>query len=238
MFSIAICDDNNNDRFSLKNALFNIPQTICKEKIDVSEFTSGEDLLDHYINSQPKFDIIFSDMLMNTINGIETARQIHKIDEQVKIVFVTISKEYAVDSYNVDAYGYLLKPVKQEKINNIISKCLKTISPNSTLYFHIGNSVGRCDHSDIVYIESNNHNIIIHCKNKKAIEFRERLSSIENNLNDARFLRCHQSYLVNMDHIIHSSDTFQMDNGDIVLIKLRDKKNITEKYYNWLFRND
>ena len=78
------------------------------------------------------FHIILLDILMPLLNGMDTARELRQYDKTVKIIFLTSSPEFALESYDVKAYSYLLKPVTYEKLEETLNECVKTfaIDPN------------------------------------------------------------------------------------------------------------
>ena len=105
---IAVCDDDETAVSFLRELIESYP----KQKLNADGYSSGEDLL----RTGNIYDLIFLDIDMKGIDGIETARRIRIHDRKVKIVYVTSYKEYAGKAFSVHAFGYLLKPVKQEKI--------------------------------------------------------------------------------------------------------------------------
>lgn len=120
---IAIVDDSSLDRDFLKNGLEIIFEERNIENIEIQEFSSGEELL-NYLRENPSdfFHIIFMDIYMEDLTGVETAKAIRKTDEQVKIVFITTSNEFASESYEVRAEDYLIKPFDGRRMNKIIDR--------------------------------------------------------------------------------------------------------------------
>ena len=120
---IAIVDDSSLDRDFLKNGLEIIFEERNIENLEIQEFSSGEELL-NYLRENPSdfFHIIFMDIYMEDLTGVETAKAIRKTDEQVKIVFITTSNEFASESYEVRAEDYLIKPFDGQRMNKIIDR--------------------------------------------------------------------------------------------------------------------
>ncbi len=98
----------------IKNIIEDISFEI-DEDIIINQFYSGKELIDNISNKNEKYDIIFLDILMSNLNGIETSKYIRKIDNSVNIVFLTSSSEFAINGYEVGALDYLLKPVDYKK---------------------------------------------------------------------------------------------------------------------------
>lgn len=203
MIRIAICDDSSIDMGIIKAFLedyYAKKNCFC----EISTFKNGEELLDTYENSGNKFHLLFLDILMDKINGMETATRIRKMDDTVKIVFCTVSPEYAVESYDVFAYGYLVKPFDAAKMRLLLDKFTKSVLGNIVSHIRV-----KSDYSDrliplndIVFIESNDKVLLIHLKNYEVIKTYGKLANMEQQLNEEKFLRCHQSFIVNLDHVM------------------------------------
>ena len=120
---IAIVDDSSLDRDFLKNGLEIIFEERNIENLEIQEFSSGEELL-NYLRENPSdfFHIIFMDIYMEDLTGVETAKAIRKTDEQVKIVFITTSNEFASESYEVKAEDYLIKPFNKERLEKTLER--------------------------------------------------------------------------------------------------------------------
>jgi DNA-binding LytR/AlgR family response regulator len=145
---------------------------------------------------------------MKQLNGIETATLIRKYDENVKIVFCTVSIEHAVDSYDVYAYGYLVKPFDVSRMRALLDKFTKSVLGDEVSYIRVKSKYADrlVALSDIVFIESNDKVLYIHKKNYEIIKTYGKLSSLEEQLNKKHFLRCHQSFIINLDHVIGIED--------------------------------
>ena len=112
MLRLAICDDMSEFLLSTKMQLEQWKDK--PEELIIELFNNGDSLIEAHIANP--YDIIFLDVLMPLLNGIETASEIRKHDSSVKIVFLTSTSAFAVDSYTVHADNYLLKPVAQDKL--------------------------------------------------------------------------------------------------------------------------
>ena len=110
---IGICDD---ELQFLESTCQLIEQwaNLHRIKIDIYRFTNGDDLLQAHCNEC--LDLIFLDVIMPLLNGIDTARELRNNNQEVPIIFLTASREFAVDSYEVKAYNYLIKPLSKAKL--------------------------------------------------------------------------------------------------------------------------
>jgi DNA-binding LytR/AlgR family response regulator len=202
MFYIAVCDDEEYFRKREKQLIEKYMQLKdYKYRIDV--FQSGRELLE--LDSKlSQFDMIFLDINMEEIDGIETAREIRKITKNTYIVFVTAFITYALEGYKVDAVRYLLKD--DECLEKAVNECLETIvykmnyeEHKTTFAFQEGEKTIRIE--DIVYIESNLHKLIFHMSGNIKYTMYAKLDELSDSLRETGFCRIHKSYLVNFRYV-------------------------------------
>ena len=148
------------------------------------------------------------------------------------IIFLTASPDYAIESYEVQASGYLLKSFSEEKLMKLLNRILKTDMKRRVAIKNRRQYRYPCT-DDIMYIDSNKHNVTLHLSDGSEIITVDKLGEIEKRINEKRFLRCHQSYLVNMDYIKDVEDDFIMEDGTLVPIRVRGRKEILDTYYDY-----
>lgn len=212
-YKIAICDDE-------KEQSDYLAQTVSEwageqHSVSIKLFPSAEAFLFEYENNNI-FDILLLDVEMNTITGIDLAKQIRKKDKHAEIVFVTSHVEFMGEGYEVDALHYLLKPVKKEKLLWVLDKAAERllIEPPSVL-IHCGGETVKLMETDILYVESFLHYIVIHTVNGEY-KIKESISTFEKKLSKA-FFRIHRSYIASLVHIIRISRTEVTIEGNITL---------------------
>lgn len=179
--------------------------------VDVALVTRGEDLLARHAASRA--DIILLDMIMPLVNGMDTARELRQADTAVRLVFLTSSPEFALESYEVRAFDYLLKPVTYERLAQLLDE-LSSMRPAATDELVIKTSFGyhALRLSDIEYAEARNKHVVFHLRDGRDIEALESFRSVEDRLEqNAVFFKCHRSYQVNLRNIDH------FDRTDIVM---------------------
>ena len=155
-----------------------------------------------------------------------------QIQCKVPIIFLTASPDYAIESYEVQASGYLLKSFSEEKLMKLLNRILKTDMKRRVAIKNRRQYRYPCT-DDIMYIDSNKHNVTLHLSDGSEIITVDKLGEIEKRINEKRFLRCHQSYLVNMDYVADVQDNFIMKDGSIVPIRVRGRKEMLDAYYNY-----
>lgn len=229
---IAICDDNAIERelfFDILAAFFDSKSLSSK----IEQYSSGIELLCD-VEEGKWYDIIFMDIFMDKMLGIDVARNLRKIGYDGKIIFQTVSADFAIESYEVEASAYILKPYDVKKLTNIVNRVVKNIDNDFYTIKQRSNYV-RIPYSEIIYVESKNSKCILHRTDGRCYTVYKRLDEIEGELAvDPRFLRCHQSYLVNMDYILQVDKQFRLSTGDSVMIRQRDIKAIRDKYSDFL----
>lgn len=220
MITIAICDD---EKLFIENLEGKISQYLKERKLafHISAFYSGEDLL----HSDISFDIIFLDIKMDGINGMDTAKKIRDQKQACEIVFITALKEYVFDAFTVDATNYLVKPI-DDKLYKTLEKILKRMD-TSALSLWLNGTFHNIPFRDIRYCDVLNHTITIHTV-QNTITLQLPMLELENNLN-ADFFRCHRSFLIHFYYVRgYKNNMVIMDGGEsIPVAKKRQQEFLT-----------
>lgn len=227
---IAICDDSAIDRGLIIELLTHY---FTEKFIDIEsiEYDNGTNLLCD-IEEGLWYDIIFLDIYMDILLGIEVAYRLRANGYSSEIIFTTASADFAVDSYDVDAAGYLLKPHCYEKVSQVLNRIMQKFDLSVYPVQQRAATI-RIPLHEILYVESKNSKCILHRCNGSTYNIYKRLDDIEAELNSSHFLRCHQSYLVNMDHIQQADKQFVLTSGDIIHIRQRELKAIRQAYLDY-----
>ena len=208
---IAICDDSKLDRQLLKVVI----QTYFEnneEEFKIFEYELGDNLLDDI-----EVELLFLDIIMN---GMKIARKLRDIQFKAPIIFLTAHADYAVESYEVYVAGYLLKPYDTNKLTLLLDEVLQR-SVQKRIAVKVKKQHRYLEINDIMYVESDKHVLNIHLKDSRVIQTTEKLSELEKTINSKRFIRCHQSYLVNMDYIKDAKTDFILSNDIRIPIRVR-----------------
>lgn len=230
---IAICDDSQIDRNMIKD-LLEIYMTGKSVSGSMTEYDNGVKLL-YDIEDGVYFDLVFLDIFMDAVHGMDIARNLRKCGYSGKIIFLTSTAEFAVDSYEVEASGYLLKPHNYDKLCTLLDRIIDRTNIGQ-FQVSVRNTVYSIPFSEIVYVESRNNVCILHRSDSTEYTIYKKLSEIEAQLSDSRFLRCHQSYIVNMSYIAKADKQFELVTGDLVLIRQRSLKEIRSQYTDYAAR--
>lgn len=237
MIRIAICDNERKDLDKTSD----IVQSWSDEngiEIELYQFENGDDLLSQ--SSVCHMDIVFLDIIMPMLNGMDTAKELRKSDLSVAIIFLTSSEEYALESYDVKACGYLLKPIDEKKLKNLLNDVAQMFVEEPK-YLIIKTEFGykKLYYRDIEWIEAQNKTIFFFLRNGEQIRTSETLHSFESKLDDSLgFFKCHRSYIVNILNIdTYNVSEIIMKSGQRIPIARGVVKKFQEAYFNFMFQN-
>ncbi len=197
---IAVCDD---DKECIDEAKALIEKWVALSGIvtEIVTFDNGDDLIAE--NRLEPIDIIFLDIVMPLLNGIDTAKEIRDFDERAKIIFLTSTSEFAVASYNVEASDYLLKPVDYEHISRALFKVTQELQKvKSSIVIHTNDGYKKVYINEIEYIEASRKRTNIYLISGTAIKSLDPLYYFEQILSDkVGFFKCHRSFIVNISNL-------------------------------------
>jgi two-component system response regulator LytT len=230
-FKVAIVEDHKPSADVLTGYL----QRYSKEnnvEFDIVYFSDGDQIVFEY---KPIYDIIFLDIEMRILDGMTSARRIREFDKDVVIIFITNMSQYAVKGYEVDALSYLLKPITYFAFSQELKRAIEKIKTKENNYFIFStkDETIRLHTSEVLYIESVKHKLIIHTKDKQYV-INGPMREIENKLSNFNFFRCNNCYLVNLARVTGVKDNFVLVEDRQLLISRPRKKVFMEaltKYF-------
>lgn len=238
MIQLAFCDDDHSilDRIDTLFEQYRIDRNV---EMTCSLFHSPLELLAK-IEKGMRFDILFLDVLMPGENGINTAKEIRQYDENVKIIFLTSSSDFAVQSYSVGAYFYQLKPLSQESFFKLMDSCIDECKKTQgrILIMNSQKGVVRIDLEKLKYCEVSGRTLLFYMENGKVLECNGNLNELCNGLAEYdEFFRPHRSYLVNMTHIQNISPReITMDDHTEIPIPHGKSKDVKAVYLEYAFK--
>jgi len=192
-------------------------------EISLRMFSGGEELLSY--NGQ--IDILFLDIQMKDMDGMETARKLRADKFRGFLVFITVLKEMVFQSFEVQAYDYLVKPVDDKQFEKTMERLYASMQNASedSLLVQKGYEGRIIREDEIVFCEIIDRKIYLNLASGEVVDYYERIENLETKLNN-RFYRCHRSYLINLKHLKgYKNGTACMDNGkEIPVSRLRSKE--------------
>ena len=203
---IEICDD----EIYFIDAICPLLEQWAKERgitLTLYRFTNGDDLVEAH--QKEWMDLIILDVIMPLLNGMDVARELRNMNQTVPIIFLTSSREFAVDSYEVKAFHYLIKPVDRTKLFLILDDFLKTCNqPKTSFTAKTADGFCRIVIADVDYLEAQNKQVLVHLTNGRTIVIRELFSRCAEVFSPENgFCCCHRSYIVNLNNVESFSKT-------------------------------
>lgn len=216
---IAVCDDCRQDACAIRHLL---------SGQEVKLYGNAESLLADVKQGGKHFDLYLLDIFMeNSMNGIELAGKLRAGDEAAAICFVSTSDDFYREAYDLYAIQYLIKPVGREELNKLLDKVEKIVLRNreKTLRYSWQRASGAIPYGKILYISSSGHVLFIHCTDGRVQESTGKLNDLEQQICGDTFLRCHQSFIVNMYHVREFSGM------ELTLAAEAEKVPVSRRYY-------
>lgn len=233
LLSIALCEDNPQDAAELCALLAQYAP-----EATVAQFTSAE----AFLASQPagRFGLVFFDVYLGGITGIEAARRLREQDKNVSIVFTTTSEDHALDGYRVRALHYLIKPVQAADVAEVLAECrLKATPPEPPepgLTLMVSGQKQHIALADVQYVEVFGKRCLVHTSGG-VVETRTPMEQLAQHLPAPHFVRCHRAYIVNLAHVAKLDGDFVMENGDIVYVRVKNLPEINKAWNRYMAQN-
>ena len=235
MFEIIICDDDNTCLLQIRQLLTDWSAG-ASIPVSIQTVDNGDGLIEYCLKNNP--DVILLDIMMPFVNGMDAAKEIREHNTYSKIIFLTSSPEFAIESYDVEAYGYLLKPVNQLKLNHLLDKCFKELKkPVPSIILHTISGYQKVFLHNIEYLEAQNKKVIVSLSDGSKIETLSTLSFYEKQLSmDKGFFKCHRSYIVYMPAIERlNNNEITTKNGTRLSIARGLGKRFQDTYFSYMF---
>lgn len=218
MYHIAVCDDNQEEAHLISRMAREImAQREIEARVDL--FFDPESLLDKLQQVQNQYDLFLLDILMEERNGIQLAQALRQRGYRGKLIYITVSRDYAIDGYKVKADDYLLKPVEKDTLDQAIGRVLPRLE---TVLLETTGGMKILRLQQILYAESVGHYVLIQLADKEeSLHLRATLLQVQQKLGAEKFVRCHKGYLVNLGQVrevrvstsqilLHSGDTIPL----------------------------
>ncbi len=230
MIRILICDNDTEFMDCIEEIISDT------ENISITKMQFSVRFMDE-VRKNP-YDIIIMNTEFGIGNGISAAKKIREFDDEVKIIFIASDTKYCLESYSVNAYGFMLKPINSEELNMLIKKCAAEILCNSEKFVCLPIKSGfiRTDYSSIEYIETYSRNIEYHFIDGTTAKYIGYIKNIEECINKFPcFYRVLRSCIINMNHISkYENRNIHMSSGYIVSIGEKKSREVKEHLQKWI----
>lgn len=221
MIRIAIVEDEKKEREQLQKFIQRFSNE-NKFEIKTEEFSDGIQLIQEYDRN---FDVLFLDIEMEKLNGIDTARKIREKDKEVIILFITNLFQYAIEGYEVEAMDFVIKPVNYLTFSARMDKVMKKLEQKvcHLIPFQVKKEIIMLNAHDIILVETNNKKTIIKFNNE-SVNCSESMQEVQKKLEVYGFYRCHSGFLINMNYVVRlNGETVMVQQYEVPVSKHRKK---------------
>ena len=213
IYKIAICDDDKADRQYIE-ALVEKWAKDAGHSVQIAAFESAESFLFDYV-AERDYDILLLDIEMGEMDGVTMAKKLRRDNDAVQIVFITGYSDYISEGYEVAALHYLMKPVKEEKLAEVLARAVEKLAKNEKcLYFETAGETVRIPVYQIRYADVMGNYVTIHAA--EDVKVKMTLGNLEKEL-DERFFRVGRSAVVNLTQIARVTKTeIRLSDGEAI----------------------
>ena len=218
MLSIAVCDDEIQECCRIADRIREVLEEM-KISCTIRQYNSGRELL----RAQEDFDIIFLDIIMRDLDGIQTAQLVRGKAYDRILIFLSSSRDYVFDAYDVEAFQYLLKPLDGHKLRKVLEAAVRKTQKQSREFILVskGRQTWKLFLDDISYFDIRGRVIEVHGR-EGIFTYYEQIGILEKNLQGKGFFRCHKSYLINLKHVdSYNRQEVILDQGERVAVAKR-----------------
>ncbi len=234
---IAVCSENEKEVSRIRELITKY-QISCEESIICHYFINSIDFLCELKGGE--YDLVLLDVVMPEVSGLQAAQELRELDKNVRLIFVSESPEFAVESYHVGAYYYLLKPIDVESFFALLDKIRGELSAQVEQGFILKSREGVVwiAFSRLVYVEVRNKNVFFHLADGTVREKSAALEDFEERLlSRPEFLKTHRSYLVNLIYIqAIDVNCVKMKNGHSVPVSRQRRSQVQDAYMRFLYQ--
>lgn len=228
MFTIAICDDENDSCIIIENML---KQHENFSKFEILIYNEGEKLYKDILNSKIYVDLIILDICLKMTDGVDIGKILRLSDSDINIIYISSKSEYAMQLFDIQPINFLIKPVNKDKLLKNVDVAINLLkTKNNFLEFKSNQQYVKIPYKNILYLESYSKKVHIYCINNEY-QYTGKLVELFEKLPKDIFIRIHNSFIVNWLHVSTVNfDKLIIDNGKQLMIS-RGYKNIVKDFY-------
>lgn len=240
MYQIAVCDDEEQELDKIVHMLQTFDTPLGK--LSINQFTDATALLSEIETNVYQPDIVLLDIYMPSLTGIETAKKLHDIGNTGSVIFVTSSMDHALDAFSVSAFGYLVKPICEKELFDVIRQAIKSFEERQCRYVLLETQehVRKIALGDIVFCEAQRKKQYVHLRDGESLLLHMTMAKLYEMLCGYReFTKVGASYVVNLEHIERlGTQMLYLDNGTEIYLPRGSYKALREKYFSYYFEDE
>ncbi len=237
MYQIALCDDEIVELNAVEGILSSYGGRNEEYEFMVRRFESAEKLLDLMEREEYTFDLLLMDIYMPGATGIETAKKLRQMGNSSRIIFLTTSREHALEAYSVNAVQYLVKPISPDALYPVLDGVFDALREEAFQYvlFQTDNHVRKVAVSDIICCEAQRKKQCVYLTDGESITLHLTMKKLcELTTGYKEFAKVGASYIVNLEHIERlSTQALWMDNKKEIYLPRGSYKVLREQYFNY-----
>lgn len=239
MYRIAICDDDSLQVSNLENQISRYFDEL-NIQYEIDGYYKGDRLVKSMREQMDNYQLIFLDIEMEIINGIETAKLLRNLDKSFVLIYVTSYEQYALESFEVSPFRYLIKPVSLEKLKVVLSDVLVELTAKQKfLFYQVGMEHFQVILDNIVCLYSEfGRKIHLELVDDSSVSFYGKISIIEEELPQTHFVRVNSGTIINLDYVASfNRNDVTMVNGDCITVSRSRKKAVVAAYNQFIERS-
>ena len=232
---LAIVDDLKQDIDRLEECIGEFFKKNDSVTPTVDVYNCAEDFLPGFYEG--RYDLVFLDILMDEMNGIELAKKLRDADPHLMIVFQTTERSYAFDAFPVHPFDYLIKPCRQDEMDGVLNEALRVLKAGDPeIDITVVRTTYKVPLRSIIALSSQGHNVEIALTNNQQLTSTDTFKSISSKIgDDPRFLQINRGLTVNMDHVLSPRDDgMEMKNGKIYPIRVNGRNTVLSQFSQYM----
>lgn len=229
---VAIVDDLQSERDQLRADLERIFQNDAEYELRCVCYESAEAFLD----AAPEVQIVFLDICMEGMNGIDLARHLRRLNDRLLIIFVSTSSEYAFDAFPIHPFDYLIKPYPHARLEHVVKEAVRVLNlGDRKIPIRVARSVLNVPVGSIVSAVSQGHRVVVAVTGSEPVQSIMTFSEVEKLLSsEERFLPVNRGVLVNMDYArALTGDTLTMLDGSVFALRTKNRSQIVSRFSHY-----
>lgn len=243
MVRVAICDDQQEYLAGVHDAVSSYFSRRPEFSVRISDFSSPTRFLEE-LGRSSGWDIVVLDICLPRILGTDIAKEIRRRHDRTEIIFISVSRDYAIEAFSLNAVHYVVKPFTDAQLEEAMDRAMESFGEKSMrrLLVNVGNGAVQSVSIDkILYIESQGYRRVVHALDGSYEEIKNTLSHMQEELeaiSPGQFIQPYRGYIVNLDAVrTVASDRIFLNNGEFILIKRGDFRRIRSLLFAWSFGN-